>query len=145
MTEGKPSVDLDGLERGRALSIRTVFGVRAGDVLRARRSFHNPGVLTKGDIVIVQSVGDDGNITFTNLFRPTLQCGLNPDRFDWMSRPVTTLVPDYAVRDLAREAEGMREALVQADLTIRSFPGADQSHVEFIRQALQPKDTSNGE
>jgi hypothetical protein len=31
----------------------------------------------------------------------------------------------------------MREALVQADLTIRSFAGTDQSHVVFIRTALE--------
>ena len=30
----------------------------------------------------------------------------------------------------------LRDALVHADLTIRSFPGADQSHVTFIRHVL---------
>ena len=34
------------------------------------------------------------------------------------------------------ENERLREALIQADLKIRSFPGADQSDVEFIREAL---------
>jgi hypothetical protein len=35
-----------------------------------------------------------------------------------------------------RQRDELREALVQADLTIRSMPGTDQSDVEFIRQAL---------
>lgn len=30
----------------------------------------------------------------------------------------------------------LRDALIQADLTIRAFPGTDQSDVEFIRVAL---------
>lgn len=38
--------------------------------------------------------------------------------------------------------ERLREALVQADLTIRSFPGTDQSDVEFIRIALAGASTS---
>jgi hypothetical protein len=47
-----------------------------------------------------------------------------------------------AATELARlcvsreEFDRYYEALVQADLKIRSFPGADQSDVEFIRQAL---------
>lgn len=36
----------------------------------------------------------------------------------------------------AEVVEGLREALIQADLKIRSFPGADQSDVQFIRDAL---------
>jgi hypothetical protein len=39
-------------------------------------------------------------------------------------------------RRLAVENERLREALIQADLTIRSLPGTDQSDVEFIREAL---------
>lgn len=35
-----------------------------------------------------------------------------------------------------RKLTEARETLIQADLTIRSFPGADQSHVEFIRTFL---------
>ena len=35
------------------------------------------------------------------------------------------------------ENERLREALVQADLKIRSLPGTDQSDVEFIRKALE--------
>ena len=35
------------------------------------------------------------------------------------------------------------EILIQADLKIRSFPGADQSDVEFIRTALATLSTSN--
>ena len=42
-----------------------------------------------------------------------------------------------AIESLVAENERMREALVQADLTIRSLHGTDQSHVEFIRTALQ--------
>lgn len=42
-----------------------------------------------------------------------------------------------AIERLVAENERMREALVQADLTIRSLHGTDQSHVEFIRTALQ--------
>ncbi|NTG61796.1 hypothetical protein G6L45_16060 [Agrobacterium rhizogenes] len=34
------------------------------------------------------------------------------------------------------ENERLREVLIQADLKIRSFHGADQSDVEFIREAL---------
>ena len=34
------------------------------------------------------------------------------------------------------ENERLREALIQADLKIRSLPGTDQSDVEFIRVAL---------
>jgi hypothetical protein len=34
------------------------------------------------------------------------------------------------------ENERLREALIQADLKIRSLPGTDQSDVEFIREAL---------
>jgi hypothetical protein len=33
--------------------------------------------------------------------------------------------------------EDLREALITADLKIRSFPGADESDVEFIRAALK--------
>lgn len=40
------------------------------------------------------------------------------------------------------EVERLRDALVQADLTIRSFPGADQSHVAFIREALSQPEPS---
>ena len=40
------------------------------------------------------------------------------------------------IEALEAENERLREALVQADLKIRSFPGADQSDVEFIRAAL---------
>lgn len=39
-------------------------------------------------------------------------------------------------RRLEVENERLREALIQADLTIRSMPGTDQSDVEFIRTAL---------
>lgn len=42
-----------------------------------------------------------------------------------------------AIERLVAENERMREALVQADLTIRSLHGTDQSHVEFIRTALE--------
>lgn len=35
-----------------------------------------------------------------------------------------------------RMIEEAREALIMADLKIRSFPGADQSDVEFIRTIL---------
>jgi hypothetical protein len=37
----------------------------------------------------------------------------------------------------ARRVEDLREALITADLKIRSFPGADESDVEFIRAALK--------
>ena len=37
---------------------------------------------------------------------------------------------------LRKQLENAREALIQADLTIRSFKGTDQSDVEFIREAL---------
>lgn len=42
-------------------------------------------------------------------------------------------------RATANEARADRyyDALVQADLTIRAFPGTDQSDVEFIHAALQ--------
>jgi hypothetical protein len=40
----------------------------------------------------------------------------------------------------AAEIERLRDLLVQADLTIRSFPGADQGHVEFIRATLTGED-----
>lgn len=50
--------------------------------------------------------------------------------------------------DRATEAERKlaeaRDALIQADLTIRSFPGADQSHVEFIRTFLSSKEAERG-
>ena len=41
-----------------------------------------------------------------------------------------------ALPELLAERDRLREALVQADLKIRSFPRADQSDVEFIRAAL---------
>lgn len=46
---------------------------------------------------------------------------------------------DEAAATLTAQAEenrALREALVQADLTIRSLPGTDQSHVDFIRAVL---------
>jgi hypothetical protein len=44
--------------------------------------------------------------------------------------------------DAARaELAEVREALITADLKIRSFPGADQSDVEFIRAALKDRPT----
>lgn len=43
---------------------------------------------------------------------------------------------------LQKEAEELREALIQADLKIRSFPGADQSDVEFIRAVLKEGDAA---
>lgn len=42
-----------------------------------------------------------------------------------------------AIESLVAENERMREALVQADLTIRSLPDTDQGHVEFIRTILE--------
>lgn len=81
---------------GERLSFRTVHLVRPGDVLKARETFTNPDVLTTGDHVIVESVSDGGNIVFTNLYRPTIQCGLSPDRFEFVSRPVTRLSAVYA-------------------------------------------------
>lgn len=48
--------------------------------------------------------------------------------------PAVDADPDCT--EAAAEIERLREALVQADLTIRSLPGTDQSHVEFIRAAL---------
>ena len=42
----------------------------------------------------------------------------------------------FVARD---EIARLRDALVQADLTIRSFPGTDQSDVEFIRRVLDSK------
>lgn len=47
-----------------------------------------------------------------------------------------------ALRSLQAEVERLRGVLVDADLTIRSLPGTDQSHVEFIRSALN---TGSGE
>jgi len=38
--------------------------------------------------------------------------------------------------EAADEIERLREALIHADLKIRSYPGADQSDVEFIRNVL---------
>ncbi|WP_312145398.1 hypothetical protein [Brevundimonas sp.] len=46
---------------------------------------------------------------------------------------------DQLAHRCSGENERLREALVQADLTIRSLPGTDQSHVEFIRLALGGK------
>jgi hypothetical protein len=37
----------------------------------------------------------------------------------------------------ARRVEDLREALITADLKIRSFRGADESDVEFIRAVLK--------
>lgn len=50
----------------------------------------------------------------------------------------STRVMEQATRakDAERQRDELREALVQADLTIRSMPGTDQSDVEFIRIAL---------
>ena len=50
----------------------------------------------------------------------------------------STRVMQQATRakDAERQRDELREALIQADLTIRSMPGTDQSDVEFIRQAL---------
>ncbi len=40
------------------------------------------------------------------------------------------------IRRLSGLVERAREALIHADLKIRSYPGADQSDVEFIRATL---------
>lgn len=42
-------------------------------------------------------------------------------------------------------AEDLREALIQADLKIRSLPGTDQSDVEFIRAALATREEAPAE
>ena len=50
------------------------------------------------------------------------------------------------ITTLRKQLENAREALIQADLTIRSFKGTDQSDVEFIREALkgQPDNKPSG-
>ena len=67
-----------------------------GDVLRARKSFTNPDILTKGDVVIVQAATDDGCVYFQNLFRCSPQAGLRLDWFDFVHRPPTRLKADYS-------------------------------------------------
>lgn len=67
-----------------------------GDVLRARKSFTNPDILTKGDVVIVQALTDDGCVYFQNLFRCSPQAGLRLDWFDFVHRPPTRLKADYS-------------------------------------------------
>lgn len=49
---------------------------------------------------------------------------------NWQARAQTA---ETALTD----ADDLREALIQADLKIRSMPGTDQSDVEFIRVALK--------
>lgn len=54
------------------------------------------------------------------------------------------------LRAPSREPEGgavddLREALIQADLKIRSLPGTDQSDVEFIRAALATREEASAE
>lgn len=44
-----------------------------------------------------------------------------------------------APKPAAPSADDLREALIQADLKIRSFPGADQSDVAFIREVLDAR------
>ena len=58
----------------------------------------------------------------------------NTARLHWQEVVVPAL-GDRATQ-AERQRDELREALVQADLTIRSMPGTDQSDVEFIRQAL---------
>ena len=53
---------------------------------------------------------------------------------DGMAFTVADAITDLAT--LRKQLENAREALIQADLTIRSFKGTDQSDVEFIREAL---------
>lgn len=59
-----------------------------------------------------------------------------PKPFD--AEPLVTAASAQAAIDAEKaRADRYYEALVQADLTIRSFAGTDQSDVEFIRAALQ--------
>lgn len=54
-------------------------------------------------------------------------------RYDgsWMDSCVNGSFVEFEEWDI------LRETLIQADLKIRSFPGADQSDVEFIRKVLE--------
>ena len=65
---------------------------------------------------------------------------LSAERSDHMEyRTTADLLVACLKSDLQAErerADDYREALIQADLKIRSFPGADQSDVVFIRDAL---------
>ncbi|WP_292087914.1 hypothetical protein, partial [Brevundimonas sp.] len=70
--------------------------VLPGDVLRAVETFTNPDLLTKGDVVIVQSQGDDGSIVAFNLFRNVAQYGFNPTRYAFVHRPATRMKADYS-------------------------------------------------
>lgn len=62
------------------------------------------------------------------------------DRLEWLYPiPLYTDRPeelDETRRKWNDERDYLRERLAQADLKIRSFPGTDQSDVEFIREAL---------
>jgi hypothetical protein len=71
-------------------------------------------------------------MTWGDTFNRNKAAGMDPSAAAFIadrSEPMRT-------RRLEVENERLREALIQADLTIRSFPGADQSDVEFIRAAL---------
>lgn len=62
----------------------------------------------------------------------------------WEHREEGGALPPLAA-DASGEAERLREALIWADLKIRSYPGADQSDVEFIRAVLDPTAGTSGD
>jgi hypothetical protein len=123
------------LKPGQVLTGDSVKALKAGDLLRARRSFSNRDVLAKGDHVLVESVGDDGNIVFTNLYRPTHQCGLNPDWFVFVNRPVNRLRPDYS--SLSTKPQGEEKA--EYEQAKRDFNNMrDDGSIAQDQGALQP-------
>ncbi|QZP07806.1 helix-turn-helix domain-containing protein [Caenibius sp. WL] len=74
---------------------------------------------------------------------PAYLLGLDPQEsaIDPLALEIAVLI-DRRIR--GAEIERLREALVWADLKIRSFPRADQSDVEPIRQALKGTGADHG-
>lgn len=124
--------------------------VLPGDVLRARRSFTNPDLLTKGDVVIVQSQGEGGNIVVFNLYRNAGQYGWSPERFDFVHRPATRLKPDYAphptAADDARGGESELDCLMRDADRLAARMGAqivwDPEKVESFRRMIAKESAS---
>lgn len=96
--------------------------------------FNRPGVVREVPIVALVRIETDRWVG-GRAIRKWYAFGASFDRIDTPAqwRPLYD-------NDGSDEVAALREALVQADLTIRALPGTDQSHVEFIRKALEKGD-----
>ena len=94
----------------------------------------NRDSVTKGDGVWIKAKASDVCTSCCGVHVPTIH---EKDVVTYVHWSNVALDPPPAADEDRVRADRYYEALVQADLKIRSLPGTDQSDVEFIRAALK--------